>query len=296
MNRMSLIFLVCCALLKTPFTADQELDRILNDRYHDKILALREPLQSDSQEYDSDGHLLTNAHMGTWTMYGRMVVNKVVVEPGKLRLEGKRVYYMYDESKKKLAPFPTGEKLRITIRLIKPLTAAEEAAESLARVFAMTPEIVVSTAPAAWQKYLAKELAPQGAESVESAEIDEKQSQPIDTAASAQKPASGAVEKTFRLGEPGVTPPRVLSRPDPEFTEAARQLRLQGIVGLNATVDSAGRVTNVSIVKPLGAGMDEAAVDGVSAWRLAPATKDGEPVAVAIYIEVDFRSTFGKAH
>jgi TonB family protein len=63
---------------------------------------------------------------------------------------------------------------------------------------------------------------------------------------------------------------------------------LKGVVGLTVVVDDAGRVSDVSIVKPMVAGLDENAVNSVRTWRFAPATKDGRPVAVAVFIEVDF--------
>jgi len=63
---------------------------------------------------------------------------------------------------------------------------------------------------------------------------------------------------------------------------------LKGVVGLKVVVDDSRRVSDVSIVKPVSAGLDENAVYTVRTWRFAPAMKEGQPVAVAVFIEVDF--------
>jgi protein TonB len=80
-----------------------------------------------------------------------------------------------------------------------------------------------------------------------------------------------------------------LSKPEPEFSDPALKRHLKGVVGLKVVVDDSGRVSDVSIVKPMGAGLDENAVNFVRTWRFAPFTKDGQPVAVAVFIEVDFQ-------
>jgi hypothetical protein len=51
-----------------------------------------------------------------------------------------------------------------------------------------------------------------------------------------------------------------------------------------------GKVRNVDIVHPLGMGLDDAAVETVGTWRFHPGTKDGQPVAVAVYVDVAARA------
>src|SRR5262249_6395578 len=86
-----------------------------------------------------------------------------------------------------------------------------------------------------------------------------------------------------------ITPPIALYQPEPVYTDAARSWRLQGVVGLNIEVDTTGAVRKVSIVRPLGLGLDENAVATVSTWRFSPAKIDGKPVATGIRIDVDFK-------
>jgi protein TonB len=54
-------------------------------------------------------------------------------------------------------------------------------------------------------------------------------------------------------------------------------------------IDPTGKVRSVDIVHPLGMGLDDAAGTTVGSWRFHPATKDGQPLAVAVHVVVDFR-------
>jgi TonB family protein len=86
----------------------------------------------------------------------------------------------------------------------------------------------------------------------------------------------------------GVSAPRVLYQPEPEFSEEARKAKYQGVVGLNVIVGADGRIHQAQVVRSLGMGLDEKAIEGVKLWKFDPAKKDGRPVAVAVYVEVDF--------
>jgi periplasmic protein TonB len=92
----------------------------------------------------------------------------------------------------------------------------------------------------------------------------------------------------FHLGDSGVSAPRILYQPEPEFSEEARKAKYQGVVGLNVVVGPDGRIHNAQVVHSLGMGLDEKAIEGVRLWKFDPAKKDGRPVSVAVYIEVDF--------
>ena len=92
----------------------------------------------------------------------------------------------------------------------------------------------------------------------------------------------------FHLGEAGVTAPRILYKTEPEFSEEARKAKYQGVVGLNVVIGPDGRIHNAQVVHSLGMGLDEKAIEGVKLWKFDPAKKDGRPVAVAVYIEVDY--------
>ncbi len=91
----------------------------------------------------------------------------------------------------------------------------------------------------------------------------------------------------FRPGR-GVTPPRPIYSPEPEFSEEARKAKYQGTCTLMIVVDTDGKPTNLRVVNSLGMGLDEKALETVKTWRFEPGQKDGHPVKVEMAVEVDF--------
>ena len=88
----------------------------------------------------------------------------------------------------------------------------------------------------------------------------------------------------------GVTLPTCLYCPEPQYTEQAREAKLQGRVTLRVLVGADGRPSQVQIVQRVGLGLDERAVESVRAWKFIPA-HDAARRAVPswVTIEVVFR-------
>ena len=86
----------------------------------------------------------------------------------------------------------------------------------------------------------------------------------------------------------GVSAPVVVHSVDPEFTPEARTAKFQGGVSIQLIVDAQGNPQNVHVLRRLGMGLDEKAVEAVRQYRFKPAMYEGHPVAVQLVIEVDF--------
>lgn len=93
--------------------------------------------------------------------------------------------------------------------------------------------------------------------------------------------------KLFRVGH-GVTPPRVIHAPAPPYTQTSRTARFSGVVVLGMIVGADGNPQDVWITRKVGLGLDQNAIETVRQWKFKPATKDGEPVATTIDVEVTF--------
>lgn len=91
----------------------------------------------------------------------------------------------------------------------------------------------------------------------------------------------------FRVGG-GVSPPRAIYSPEPEFSEEARKAKYQGVCTLGVVVGADGRPREIHVLSSLGMGLDEKAIETVKTWRFEPGMKDGHPVNVQIAVEVDF--------
>jgi len=102
-----------------------------------------------------------------------------------------------------------------------------------------------------------------------------------------QKPAAMA-NGVYRVGN-GVTAPSLLAKVEPQYTEEARQGKIQGTTLLTVEIGADGIARNMTVSRSLEPGLDQKAIDAVSQWRFKPGTKDGTPVTVAATIEVNFR-------
>lgn len=92
----------------------------------------------------------------------------------------------------------------------------------------------------------------------------------------------------YKIGG-GVSPPSILFKVEPEYSEEARKAKFQGTVLLFVVVDEKGNPRDIKILRPLGLGLDQKAVEAVEKWKFSPGKKDGKPVAVQAQIEVNFR-------
>ncbi len=92
----------------------------------------------------------------------------------------------------------------------------------------------------------------------------------------------------FRVGG-GVSAPVAIHRVEPEYSEEARKAKFQGTVVLSIVIDEQGVPRNFRVVRPLGLGLDEKAIEAVQKWRFRPGQKEGRPVAVIATVEVNFR-------
>lgn len=86
-----------------------------------------------------------------------------------------------------------------------------------------------------------------------------------------------------------VTAPIPIYKPEPPYSEEARKAKYQGTVVLWIVVDTQGNVSDVRVVKPLGLGLDEKAVETVRTWKFKPAMRNSIPVNVRVMVEVSFR-------
>jgi TonB family protein len=91
----------------------------------------------------------------------------------------------------------------------------------------------------------------------------------------------------FRVGG-GVSAPKAIYSPDPEYSEEARKVKHMGTVVLYVVVGPDGKPRDLKVLRTLGLGLDEKAMEAVKNWRFDPAMKDGKPVACMINVEVNF--------
>jgi TonB family protein len=91
----------------------------------------------------------------------------------------------------------------------------------------------------------------------------------------------------YRVGG-GFTGPTLIFRVEPEYSEEARKARYEGTVVLEAVVRKDGRVDVINLMRKIGFGLDQNAIEALKRWRFRPATKNGVPVDSTLNVEVRF--------
>ena len=87
----------------------------------------------------------------------------------------------------------------------------------------------------------------------------------------------------------GVSQPEVIFQVEPEFSEEARKAKFMGVVTVNLIVDAKGMPQNVHVLRGVGMGLDDKAVEAVKQYRFKPAMEAGKPVPVQLNVEVNFQ-------
>ena len=92
----------------------------------------------------------------------------------------------------------------------------------------------------------------------------------------------------YRPGS-GIDPPALLREVKPGYTEEARLRQISGEVVLEIVVRRDGSVGDVKVLRGLGGGLNDRAVQAVRQWRFSPARRKGAPVDVVVEVAVEFK-------
>jgi TonB family protein len=83
-------------------------------------------------------------------------------------------------------------------------------------------------------------------------------------------------------------PPRVVSKIEPQYSQAARDAKLNGTVTLSLVITPEGRAEKIRVTKGFDGDLDRNAVAAIEQWRFSPGQKDGKPVHAAAVIDVNY--------
>jgi TonB family protein len=120
---------------------------------------------------------------------------------------------------------------------------------------------VISTLPAYWQNYFATKAGK----------------------------ANAALDASMMRPGGDVKAPQLLTLIDPDSNDYAQKNNIAGMVFLKMVVDASGRPSNVTIVRPIGFGLDEKAVEAIQRAQFRPGTLNGKPIPELVNLQVTFR-------
>jgi TonB family protein len=81
---------------------------------------------------------------------------------------------------------------------------------------------------------------------------------------------------------------RIITKPEPTYTEDARKNQVTGTVVLRGVLASSGAVTNIRLVSGLPSGLSDRAIAAAREIRFIPSIKDGHFVSMWIQLEYNF--------
>lgn len=267
--RVLLVLLFSCALVAQ---SAPELEAKLNAAYDGKLLKFKHWYEADSQDYDADGNLLTEAREGQWIRWGVIAVKHVSLRDNAIEINASRMLVI----PRSLMKHPAAdEKIQFgfaktedsaTVRLHLPagdLTTVA-ASRAIGSVFATDTELF-DLVPFTFQRAF-DYLFP----------------------GSQHRAIPEILPQTFRVGR-GVSAPEVVKEVEPSYTEQDRHRQIEGVVVLAAVIGTDGVAHQIHVIQPLTAGSEDQAVLALQQWRFRPAMKDGQPVPVQSNFEINFR-------
>ncbi len=249
-------------------------------------LFLRDSWMEDSLRFGGDGQPEKNYKMGSFTVAG-IDVRKVKLSHGELHLEGQRIGLEFPKVKpnsaidipKRVALSGNGYDGTVRIDIQSPTDGDFD--KALTAIFAPDLASLAPGMPSYWQHFARAHFLTgtvNDAVGPSTAEVAAKKQQPSPATHGAVLPVGGEIRK-----------PTVVDQQEPHPSEAARLLKYSGNVDVFLWVLPDGTPSHLSIVKPAGLGLDEQAILAVSKYRFKPALKDGKPVTVDLYVDVNFQ-------
>jgi len=279
-NFTAVLIAVLLLPLRFAWADKSDLEGQLKSGYEGKTLTLRHFYSGEHLRFHSDGALSGYAQVGPWTLDGQIAVDKIQLRGGLLVIQGRRIHLNFDSQHKPqdylmaiqnsqnkavkdkdLEKILRRLKVEVEIELPSDKPDPKDVSSAIDAVFLAGSNSMLGIVPNYWCAYFAKQEG---------------------------KPAPEPKEPVYRVNSRGVSAPHVTYAPDPEYSEEARELKFQGTIVISLVVDASGTTRDIQIQGPVGLGLDEKAVAAVSTWQFDPAQKDGEPVPVAINVEVNF--------
>jgi TonB family protein len=273
-------FLLALACLSTGPAVAQSTQADLSARVMSKPLYLRGFWTDDKLQFDADGRPKKAYATGSFTVSG-FDPSKVSLSGNKLKIDGERFgleftpegdaekYPLPDSGKRDAA----NEQIHIEIEGVK----GGDFGKALDMIFAGGLAELAPSLPPVWRHFAAIHFRGPG-------DLGRVSS---DATADLQVPGVSETRPMHIGGS--VAPPKVVDSVNPDYTPAARRLKMSGNAQVYLWVEPDGTPSHLAIMRPIGLGLDEAAMEAVSKYKFAPAMQNGKPVKVDLYMDVNFQ-------
>jgi TonB family protein len=272
-----------------------DLEQDLSHVFVGRSFTIRNFYQGTHLRYSSGGDLLNKNEPGYWSRDGMVKIASVKVSrEGIIVFQGDRYCVLFSPDDGEFSNVRTGDKVEIQVDLPNGAMTMEETLPALYKVFITGKERLPDLVPAYWKDCLSQKVErPNKHSAWECVAHDRSQVPdfrdkkvvwdipPRDTSLHNGMQFYALSHRIQYLAEDKVTAPGVLLAPDPLFQWEQRRTALDAkVLVLAFTVGESGKAENVSIVSPVGMGLDDDAAHAITEWKFKPGIRKGKPYPV----------------
>jgi TonB family protein len=252
---------------------EKQLEDALKKKFEGKVVTLRAFYKEDYLKYDGSGQPEFQADTGPWTVYGRVALADLKLKKDKIEMEGNRALVSWPEDGNGIGRLTHLRSDRILIEVQRNAAHQDESSiqKLLSQVFLSARDNLSEFVPEHWKRFLSGDM-----------QIADRHRQP--SRFTAPKPPA---PRRVRVSQ-GVTEGMLVKKVQPEYPALAKAAKLQGDVVFIAVIDTQGVLKVTSVLKPLGMGIEESAMEAVNQWRYRTYLLNGEPVEVETTITVKY--------
>jgi TonB family protein len=301
----AVFFLFALVLLAAPLFAAPPTIADLVKADQGAPLTLRGFYTGNALHFDSNGNVLGDARRGLWTTDGSVEIASAEFNADNVKLRCARWWALFEG--------PAGEKrvlervnrdVEITIDTVPGANSVATFKAALRNIFLSGKEELVDIVPPLWKPYLARPIDPRVQRFREESQKPKTSAdspaapatQSADAASAvdpnsplgARRHAGGALSRPIHLA-PAEAEARLIHEVEPDFSEQAGGTHLRGTVVLGVTVSPIGEPLDIYVLRPLGAGFDEAAAEAVRQWKYKPYTYEGSLVYFETEVKLEFK-------
>lgn len=286
MFRVLFVVLLFLSLTLPALSAQEDALTEAGKRLHSELKGEFRTLRNFPSEtvlnYDAAGRLKAKSDPSPWTLSGRIKVKRVEATPGNLHIEAERYLVVfkgrYGEEQKNQRTHEA-----VVIEADLPPSAGLSDLHKLVDAIFIPEAELLNHLPEFWREYLQQqsERVRQFRESPEGAREDgvPESTWTTNVSADPSQPVRIHQAQAEQL---------LVDREIPGYPLEVRAVRVEGSVVLDARVDTSGRVAELHLVKPLGAGLDDEAAEAISLWTFHTLAVGGVPREFLTYIRVNF--------